>query len=608
MPVTPGLIQPADAYRRLLAYATSYWGGFLVAVIGMVLVAATETAFAAMMKPMLNGSFVDKDQDIIRLVPIGIICIFIIRAVSGFIVTYGMEWIGRNVIRDLRRDIFDHYINLPARFFDAHPIGQLTSKLIFDVEQVATATTKAVTILIRDSFTVLFLIAYMLFLSWKLSIFFLVVVPVISLIVVSIGQRFRTISRSIQSSMGDVSQISKQVLEGSRVVKIYGGEEAEKRLFHQANNMNRRQFMKLAVTNAVSIQVSQFFGALALAGMLYYATSDAMLKHMDVGTFMSFVAASMLLLAPLKRLTQVMQSVQQGIAAAQGIFQILDCPTERDDGDRTLTEVAGKIEFRDVSFSYGEEHDDVLQHFSLLIPAGQTVAFVGRSGSGKTTLVSLLPRFYETEHGEILLDDIPLTSLRLKNLRHHIAYVGQDVTLFNDTIRNNIAYGASADTDEKALMQACEAAHALEFINEMPDGMESMIGDKGMLLSGGQRQRLAIARALLKNAPVLILDEATSALDNESERYIQDALEKLMKGRTTLVIAHRLSTIENADNIVVMQGGKIVEQGRHADLIGRGGQYTALHQMQFHEASPASPVADDPALQDAQLNTTAKEP
>ena len=574
-----------DAYRRLMTYVMPYWKGFVIAVIGMLIVASTETAFAWLMKPMLNGSFVDKDPDIIRLIPGAIVGVFLIRAFSGFVVTYGMEWIGRNVIHDLRRNIFANYLSLPSHYFDNISGGQLTSKLLFDVEQVATASTKSVTVLIRDTFTVVFLVTYMVYLSWKLSIFFLIVVPVISLIIFTIGKRFRNISRRIQSSMGDVAQISRQVVEGNKVVKIYGGEVYEKKKFYGANNLNRRQYMKMAVTNGVSIQVSQLFGSLALAGMLYYATSDIMLKTMDVGTFMSFVAASMLLLSPLKRLTQVMQSVQQGIAAAQSIFSTLDQPLENDSGSKTLEHVKGELAFRDVCFRYDRSHEEVLHHIDLSVEAGQTVAIVGRSGSGKSTMVSLLPRFYDVTSGEITLDGVPLSELTLMNLRKHIAYVAQDVTLFNESVRNNIAYGCNSEVSEEQLLQACDAAHASEFIKELPQGLDTLIGDKGMLLSGGQRQRLAIARALLKDAPILILDEATSALDTESERYIQDALEKLMVGRTTLVIAHRLSTIENADRIIVLHNGRIVEQGKHAELLQQNGHYTALHKMQFHDES-----------------------
>lgn len=578
-----GTISATEAYRSLIKYALPYWKGFVLAVIGMILVAVSVTGFAALMKPMLNGSFVEKDPTIIRLIPFAIVGIFLLRAVAGFIANYGMDWLGRWVIHDLRRDTFNHYLNLPARFFDSNPSGRLTSKLIFDVEQVAVATTKVITVVIRDSFTVLGLLGWMLYLSWQLSVFFLIVVPIISLVVVSIGRRFRRISRRIQSSMGDVTQISQQVVEGNKVVKIYGGEEYEKRQFHDANRFNRGQYMKMAVTNAWSVQVSQLFGALALAGMLYYATGEEMIKTIDVGTFMSFVAASMMLLAPMKALTQVMSSLNQGIAASQSIFGVLHEELEHDTGNRVIERVTGELDFQHVCFAYESRHGNVLDDVTFQVKAGETVAIVGRSGSGKSTLVSLLPRFYELSSGDITIDGVSLKSLTLKNLRQHIAYVTQDVTLFNDTVRNNIAYGANKNASDEQIQHACDVAHATEFIRTLPEGLDTMIGDRGVLLSGGQRQRLAIARAILKDAPILILDEATSALDTESERYIQDALERLMVGRTTLVIAHRLSTIENANKILVLSNGKVVEQGSHAQLLALNGHYTALHNMQFHE-------------------------
>ena len=587
MPETPGSISATDAYRRLLQYAIPYWKGFAVAVVGMIIVAASSTGFAALMKPMLNGSFVDKDPEMIRLIPIAIVGIFIVRGLAGFLANYGMDWIGRWVIHDLRRDIFTHYLSLPARYFDHHPVGRLTSRLIFDVEQVATATTKVILVVVRDSFTVIGLLGWMLYLNWQLSSFFLIVVPAITLVIVGLGKRFRRISRRIQASMGNVTQISQQTIEGSKVVKIYGGVEYEKRQFYNANRFNRSQYMKMAVTNAVSVQVSQLFGGIAVAAMLFYATSDTMIKEVDVGTFMSFTMASMMLLAPLKALTQVVSSLNQGIAAAQSIFGVLDEKQEQDTGERTLEKARGELNFSHVRFSYddvnGDASTDVLKDINIRVNPGETVALVGRSGSGKSTLVSLVPRFYELGSGEISLDGLPITSLTISNLREHIGYVTQEVTLFDDTIRHNIAYGSRKDASDEEIQKACDAAHASEFIDELPNGLETLVGDKGVLLSGGQRQRLAIARALLKDAPVLILDEATSSLDTESERYIQDALERLMVNRTTLVIAHRLSTIENADKIIVLDKGKVVEEGTHDELLAKAGHYAALHKIQFEE-------------------------
>lgn len=574
-------MQPSQVYKRLLGYAWHYSTVFMLAIVGMAVVASTEAGFAWIMKPMLDGTFVDRDPTIIRWLPLGLLAIFIVRGVGGFISTYGMEHVGRNIIRDMRKQMFSSLMRLPASFYDQTSSGQLTSKLIYDVEKVAQAATKAVTIVVRDTFTIIGLLVLMFYTSWKLAIVFLLIGPIITVLVVFVSKRFRRISQRIQTSMGNVTQLSQQITEGHQVVKIFGGENCEDQQFAKANEYNRRQNMKLAATRAISVPTSQFLGACGLAVILFFATSPEMLEALTVGTFMSFVAASMLLLAPMKRLTMVQSTVQQGIAAAQSVFLLLDEEAEKDTGKKRIEKTAGKLEFRNVSFSYSPEGNAVLQEINFLADAGKTVALVGRSGSGKSTLASLLPRFYDISEGEILLDDIPLRDITLKSLREQISLVSQDVILFNDTVANNIAYGSLSECSEEEILAAAKAAHALEFIETLPQGLQTMVGDKGVLLSGGQRQRIAIARALLKNAPIIILDEATSALDNESERHIQGALSDLMKNRTTLVIAHRLSTVENADQILVLRDGRIVESGRHAELLSAGKDYAALYQMQF---------------------------
>jgi subfamily B ATP-binding cassette protein MsbA len=571
----------SDIYWRLFSYVKPYNAMFAVAVLGMALVASTEPAFAALMKPMLDGSFVNKDPQTIRLVPLALVGIFIVRGIGSFLLRYFMEWVGRHVIFDMREQIFSQLIHLPTSFYDATTTGHLTAKLIYDVEQVANAATSAITTIIKDSLTIVGLLAWMLYLNWQLTLFFIVVTPFIGLVIVYISKRFRKISKRIQLSMGDVSQISHQTIEGNQVVKIYAGQDQEIKKFAQANEFNRIQNMKLALTSAVSVPISQLFAALAIAGILYFATQESMLETISVGTFMSIVAASMMLLAPMKRLTQVTSSLQRGIAAAQSIFTLLDREREKNTGTKILANVSGAMQYNSVCFCYPTSKADVLHNVSLKIAAGETVALVGRSGSGKSTIASLIPRLYDVIQGEIMLDNTPINTLELNNLRHHIAIVSQKITLFNDTIGHNIAYGTKFDISEKDIIEAATAANAMEFINEFPDGLNTKVGEKGVLLSGGQRQRVAIARALLKNAPILILDEATSALDSESERHIQIAIERLMKGRTTLVIAHRLSTIENADNIVVIEAGEIVEQGKHKDLLAKNGYYAALHKMQF---------------------------
>lgn len=574
-------MQPSQVYKRLLGYAWHYSAVFMLAILGMAVVAATEAGFAWILKPMLDGTFVDKDPEIIRWLPVGVLGIFLVRGFAGFVSTYGMEHVGRNIIRDMRKQMFSQLMRLPTPFYDQTSSGQLTSKLIYDVERVAQAATKAVTIVVRDTFTIIGLLILMFYTSWKLAMVFLLLGPVITVLVVFVSKRFRRISQRIQASMGNVTQLSQQITEGHRVVKIFGGENCEDKQFAKANEYNRRQNMKLAATRAISVPTSQFLGACGLAVILYVATSEEMLAALTVGTFMSFVAASMLLLAPMKRLTMVQATVQQGIAAAQSVFLLLDEAAEKDTGTKFIDQSQGKIEFRNVSFSYVSSTQNVLHEISFSAQAGETVAIVGRSGSGKSTLVSLLPRFYDATNGEILLDDMPVQEIKLNNLRQQISLVSQDITLFNDTVTNNIAYGSLSKCTETEIIAAAKAAHALEFIEAMPEGFNTMVGDKGVLLSGGQRQRIAIARAVLKNAPIIILDEATSALDTESERHIQDALGELMKSRTTLVIAHRLSTVENADKILVLRDGQIVESGTHAELLAAGKDYASLYQMQF---------------------------
>lgn len=573
-------------YLRLLGYVRPHWRMALGAVLAMAVAALTEPAFAALIKPMVDGSFVNRDPWLVKVIPLAIVVVFLLRGATLFASSYAMSWISRNVVMRIRSDLFARMLRLPTGFYDNNATGILLSKIIYDVDQVSNAGTNAVTTIIRDTLTVLGLVAYMAYLSGWLVLIFLGVGPVMALIVMWVSRRFRKLSRRIQVSMGNVASTAEEGIEGQQVIKLFDAQDYEQRRFDAANRHNARQLLKFEATKSANSPVVQLLASGALAVVIYLATLPSVVESITPGTFVSFIAAMLLLMPPLKRLTEVMSPIQRGIAAGESLFAIIDEPAEVDEGARSLGRAQGRIEFRDVRFNYPGK-SDVLKGIDLHVAPGETVALVGRSGSGKTTLVSLLPRLYEVSQGEILLDGYPLHEYRLADLRRQIAMVGQHVVLFNDTIAANIAYGMDK-IDLDAVRRAAKAAHALEFIERLPQGFDTPIGENGVMLSGGQRQRLAIARALLKDAPILILDEATSALDTESEQQIKAALDVLMQGRTTLVIAHRLSTIENADRIVVMHDGQIVESGRHEELLAEGGHYASLHRLQFKEAAQSS--------------------
>ncbi len=571
-----------EIYRRLLGYARPYWRMFGLSILGMIAYAATEPVFAAMMKPLLDGTFVERDMDSVRLMPLILIGIFLVRGVAGFVNNYCLSWVGRRVVADLRQAMFDHLLRSPTRYYDNHGSGQILSKLTYNVENVASAATQAVTTLVRDGFTILGLVGYMLYLNAALSAIFLVVGPILALAVRYATKRFRRVSRRIQDRVGDLTHAAQEVIDGHRVVKAFGGQDYESGHFGLINEKTRALQMKMIATESINTPVVQLVLALVIAAIVYLSTVQGVRDGVSVGTFMSFVVAMALLLPPIKRLTSVNSQLQRGIIAAESLFELLDSETEPDHGTRTLGRAQGRLEYRGITHVYAEDKGAVLNDIDLVLAPGETVALVGRSGSGKTTLASLLPRFYEPSAGQILMDGIDTRELTLASLRAQISLVTQDVVLFNDTVANNIAYARRGTVSRAELERVAEAAHALGFIQALPQGFDTLIGDRGVLLSGGQRQRLAIARAMLKDAPFLVLDEATSSLDTEAERHIQAALERLMAHRTTLVIAHRLSTIEKADRIVVLQDGRIVEQGPHAELLALGGYYARLHRMQFH--------------------------
>ncbi|MCK4834282.1 MAG: lipid A export permease/ATP-binding protein MsbA [Gammaproteobacteria bacterium] len=571
-------------YRRLLSYALVYWGIFIVAIIGMVIVAGASTAFPALMQPMMDGGFVERDPETIKWIPLALIGIFLVRVIGAFASSYGMSVIGRNVIRELRKEMFSRLVSLPKAFYDQATTGELISKFAYDVEQVANSTTKAITVFIRDALTVVALFGWMFYLNTKLALVFIIVAPIVAFLVLFVSKRFREISQNIQISMGSVSRIIEEAIKGQLVVKIFGGRGYEESQFSTVNDKNRRQHLRMQMTQALSSPIVQLLIACALALIIYLATHESMKDEITAGTFVSFITAMSMLMPPVRSLTSIISELQRGIAAAESIFTFIDLKSEHDEGSHQVDNVSGLIEFDGVSFNYQSEEVAALKAIDITIKAGQTVAFVGRSGSGKSTLLNLIPRLYDLSQGEIRLDGINVQDYALDNLRSHISYVGQDVVLFNDTIEHNIAYGDMKSRSHEEIVDAAKAAYAYDFISESSDGFQTMVGERGVMLSGGQRQRIAIARALLNDAPVLILDEATSALDTESERFIQASLEKLMKNRTTLVIAHRLSTIENADVIVVMDKGCIVEKGTHQELIALKGQYAALHQMNFEDS------------------------
>jgi subfamily B ATP-binding cassette protein MsbA len=582
MNATPA-VAPIDAgrvYRRLLSYARPHLGMFMIGIVGMAIFAATGPGFAWLVQNFVDLGFVKKDPSVMWLVPLGAPVLFLLRGIGDYVGVYFPGYVSRQIIKAMRRDLFRQYLMFPAKYYDRESSGIMLSRLTFNIEQVADATTNSTGALIRDSLTIFGQIAWLFVLNWKLALFVVILAPPLSYIIRVVTKSFRRYSARIQTSMGDVTRVTKEALDGHRVIKVFNAQEQESRDFEHVNEGNRRSNMKLIAAKATSNPVVQFIASIGLGGVLWMALVQVNDHSMTVGQFWGFLTALLLTTAPMRTLVTALGPLQQGLAAGASVFEILDEPTEDFASGRKLGRLKGAIDFRGVSFEYTSEKGKVLHDIELSVPAGKTFAIVGRSGSGKSTLVGLVARIYEASAGQVLVDGIDVQECNLRELRDNVALVSQDVVLFNDSIRNNIAFGVD-NPDPQKVEEAARVAYVDEFAKDLPQGLDTPVGDKGALLSGGQRQRIAIARALLKDAPILVLDEAMSALDNESERRIQQALVELMRNRTTLVIAHRLSTIEHADEIIVMEDGRIVERGNHGELVSSNGAYASLKRAEF---------------------------
>lgn len=564
-------------YLRMLQYALRYWKVFAASILGLMVFSATNTGFLATIKLVTDAGFVKQDSTMAHFLPFMLFGLLALRALAGFASTFAMRWVARRVVEDLRVETFAKLMTLPVSFFDGHSAGTVTSKLTYDTEQMASAATTAAVSSVRDTLTIVGMVAYMLYLDWRLTMIFVVTAPIMAIYLKKMTPKLREAGRTVQGTMGEMTQVAEEACSGQRMVKIFGGAQYELNRFASVVAKNRHMQLRLTRVSGVNSMVIEILAAISLGAVVFYS-----MGKFTAGEFAAFIGALMMLIPPIKSLTKMNETVQIGVAAAQSVFGLIDNRPEDNHGKQLIQRARGEIEFKLVGLRYEGAKGNALNQLNFLIKPGEKLALVGRSGGGKTSLVNLLPRFYEHQQGVVLLDGLDTRAINLSNLREQFALVSQDVVLFNDTVFNNIAYGSLRGATEEQVIVAAKAAHAWEFIQQLPKGLYSEIGDRGVRLSGGQRQRLAIARAILKDAPILLLDEATSALDTESERHVQSALDELMQNRTSIVIAHRLSTIENADRILVMEHGEIVESGTHANLLAQGGYYAKLYQKQFH--------------------------
>ncbi|MFZ3513887.1 lipid A ABC transporter ATP-binding protein/permease MsbA [Vibrio harveyi] len=570
-----------QTFKRLWQFIRLYKSGLIVAVVALVVNAISDTYMISLLKPLLDEGFGSAESDFLRTLPLIVFAMMFIRGVSGFVSTYCLSWVSGNVVMQIRRMVFNHFMHMPVSYFDKEKTGNLLSRITYDSEQVSAATSSALVSIVREGASIIGLLVLMFYNSWQLSLVLFAVAPVVAFGISVVSKRFRKISRNMQTMMGNVTASAEQMLKGHKVVLSYGGQDIEGKRFEKVSNQMRQQSMKLVTAQAAANPIIQMIASIAIVVVLYLASIDSIKDQLTPGTFTVVFSAMFGLMRPLKALTSVTSQFQRGMAASQTLFALVDLDTEKNEGKFTVERAKGDVAVKDVSFTYEGSEKPALENVSFDIPRGKTVALVGRSGSGKSTIANLFNRFYDVNSGCITLDGHDIRDYELKNLREQFALVSQNVHLFNDTIANNIAYATEGKYSREDIERAASLAHAMEFISKMDGGLDAMIGENGASLSGGQRQRVAIARALLRDAPVLILDEATSALDTESERAIQSALDELQKDKTVLVIAHRLSTIENADEILVVDEGAIVERGSHADLIAKDGAYAQLHRIQF---------------------------